>query len=137
LLLVSLIVSAVLGVFQKSWGDAFAGMAWLLEIVNAAVSFGVVTLLFGFIYKWLPEPNLQWRDVATGSVFTAALFTVGKVLIGLYLGHSSTVSSFGAAGSLMLVLMWVYYSSQIFLFGAEFTRAYTQRRGSQRTGIAR
>ncbi len=131
LLLVSLLVSAFLAALQKKWGPWFSEMAWLSEGINSSIAFIVVTALFAFIYKWLPEPRIAWRDVAVGAVVTAALFTVGKFLIGFYLGNSAVASSFGAAGSLMVILLWVYYSSQIFFFGAEFTRVYADHCGSR------
>jgi membrane protein len=91
-------------------------------------SFVVVFVLFASIYKWLPDPPIAWRDVAVGAAVTAALFTLGKFLIGLYLGTSGIASGFGASGSLIVILLWVYYSSQIFFMGAEFTRVYAEHR---------
>ncbi len=114
LLLVSLVASAALVALQKYWGSAFGNMGWLLEALNSMFSFGVVFVLFACIFKWLPDPRVAWRDVVLGAAFTAALFTLGKFLIGLYLGNSQIASGFGAAGSLMMILLWVYYSSQIF-----------------------
>ncbi len=131
LLLISLVASAGLAALQKHWGGWFADMAWLLELLNSLFSFAVVTTLFATIYKWLPDPVIAWRDVVVGAVMTAALFIFGKFLIGLYLGNSDLASNFGAAASLMVVLLWVYYSSQIFFFGAEFTRVYAEYRGSR------
>ncbi len=131
LLLVSLFVSAALAALQKYWAGGLASTGWLLEALNSTFSFVVVSLLFAAIYKWLPEPLIAWRDVAVGAVVTAALFTLGKFLIGVYLGNSDIGSAFGAAGSLIVVLLWVYYSSQIFFFGAELTRAYAEYRGSR------
>lgn len=96
-------------------------MGWLLEALNSAFSFIVVSVMFASIYKWLPDPQLEWRDVAVGAVVTAGLFTLGKFVIGFYLGNSDIASGFGAAGSLIVILLWVYYSSQIFFMGAEFT----------------
>lgn len=121
LLLISLVASAALVAVQKYWGGAFGNMGWLLEAFNSVFSFGVVFVLFACIYKWLPDPRVAWRDVVVGAAFTAALFTLGKLLIGLYLGNSQIASGFGAAGSLMMILLWVYYSSQIFFIGAEIT----------------
>src|SRR5262249_27635475 len=92
--------------------------------------FGFITLLFALIYKILPDVKIAWRDVWIGAAVTALLFTLGKYLISLYLGRSSTTSAFGAAGALVVILLWVYYSSQLFLFGAEFTRVYASKRGS-------
>jgi membrane protein len=99
----------------------------LLDIV---VSFGFVTILFAMIYKFLPDVRIQWKDVWIGAALTSFLFTLGKFLIGLYLGTSGVTSSFGAAGSLITVLLWVYYSALIFFFGAEFTQIYASRYGS-------
>jgi membrane protein len=94
------------------------------------ISFSFITLLFGAIYKILPDRRIEWHDVMIGAVVTALLFTIGKSLIGLYIGSSSMASSYGAAGSLIIVLLWIYYSAQIFLFGAEFTKVYSAHRGS-------
>jgi membrane protein len=131
LLVVSLVVSAVLAAFGKWWGGWFQGWDVLLEILNVAVSFGIFTLLFAMIYKIMPRAMIPWRDVWTGAGVTALLFTVGKMLIGLYLGKSSLASGFGAAGSLVMLLAWVYYSAQIFLLGAEYTWVYANRHGSR------
>jgi membrane protein len=131
LLLVSLAVSAGLAALNRFLTpESVPGGTHLWQGLNALVSFGLITLLFAMIYKILPDVTVAWRDVWTGAAFTALLFTVGKHLIGLYLGQSSTASVFGAAGSLAIILVWVYYSSQILLFGAEFTRVYALRRGS-------
>jgi membrane protein len=131
LLLVSLVVSAALAALQKYWDGSFGLTGWLLEALNSVFSFVVVFVLFASIYKWLPEPRVAWRDVAVGAAVTAALFTLGKFLIGLYLGNSHIAAGFGAAGSLIVILLWVYYSSQIFLMGAEFTHVYAEHRGSR------
>lgn len=130
LLLVSLVASASLVALQKYWSGSFGGMGWLLLVLNSVFSYAVVTLLFASIYKWLPDPRIAWRDAIVGAAVTAALFTLGKFLIGLYLGNSDIASGFGAAGSLILILLWVYYSAQIFFIGAEFTRAYAEYRKS-------
>lgn len=131
MLTVSLVVSAALAALGKWWGGWFANWNILLELLNFAVSFGVFTLLFAMIYKIMPRAFIPWRDVWTGSAVTALLFTVGKVLIGLYLGRSGLASEFGAAGSLVVMAAWVYYSAQIFLFGAEYTWVYANRHGSR------
>ncbi len=131
LLVVSLVVSAMLAAFGKWWGGWFQGWDVFLEILNFVVSFGIFTLLFAMIYKIMPRANIPWRDVWTGAAVTALLFTIGKVLIGLYLGKSSLASGFGAAGSLVVLIAWVYYSAQIFLFGAEYTWVYANRHGSR------
>lgn len=131
LLLVSLVLSSVL----SALGGAFEGLlpvpAPLLQGVELVVSFTVVTLLFAMIYKFLPDVKIAWGDVWVGSVITALLFTVGKLAIGLYLGKSSFGSAYGAAGSLVVLLVWIYYSSQILFFGAEFTKAYANQKGSR------
>lgn len=131
LLLVSLVISAALAA-AHGWLDRRApGWPVLLQALNVAVSFFVTTALFALLFRFLPDVKLKWRDVATGSIVTAVLFTVGKHLIGLYLGQSTTASSYGAAGSVILLLLWVYYSSQILLFGAEFTRIYSAAIGDR------
>jgi membrane protein len=129
LLLTSLVVSAALAAVHTYMGNAFPGVAVLWEAVNVVVSLGVITLLFAMIYKVLPDVKLAWVDVWVGALVTAGLFTVGKFLIGLYLGTSSFASTYGAAGSVIVVLVWVYYSTQIILLGAEFTRAYVEQFG--------
>ncbi|MEM0963573.1 MAG: YihY/virulence factor BrkB family protein [Bacteroidota bacterium] len=132
LLLVSLAVSTALGIA----GDAAAGVAGEgaiglgVRVLNAAVSLGVVAGLFAVLFKVLPDAEIAWRDVAIGAVVTAVLFTVGKGLIGFYLAQADPGSAFGAAGSLALVLVWVYYSALIVLVGAEFTQAWAQQVGS-------
>jgi len=132
LLLVSLAASAAIAALSSLWGSFFMGSEVLLYVVNVVFSLAVVTVLFALIYKLLPRARISWHDVWIGAGVTALLFTVGKFLIGLYIGKSSTVSTFGAAGSLAVVLIWVYYSAQIFLLGAEFTWVYSYRYGSRR-----
>lgn len=134
LLLASLVAGAALVALQKYWGESLGNVGWVLEIFNSLFSFVIVTMLFAFIYKWLPDPRIAWRDVIVGAAFTAALFTLGKFLIGLYIGNSNIAAGFGAAGSLIVILLWVYYSSQIFFMGAEFTHVYAARRGSHSAG---
>lgn len=131
MLTVSLVVSATLAALGKWWGGWFAGWDVVLEVLNFAVSLGIFTLLFAMIYKIMPRAMIPWRYVWTGAAVTALLFTIGKVLIGLYLGKSSLASGFGAAGSFVLLIAWVYYSAQIFLFGAEYTWVYANRHGSR------
>lgn len=131
MLTVSLVVSAALAALGKWWSNWFAGWDVFLEALNFAVSFGIFTLLFAMIYKIMPRAFVPWRDVWTGSAVTALLFTIGKGLIGLYLGKSGLASGFGAAGSLVVLAAWVYYSAQIFLFGAEYTWVYANRHGSR------
>jgi membrane protein len=124
LLLVSLVVSSALTAVGPWLDRLFPGAQVVVQTVSFLVSLGMIALLFGLIYKILPDTSLAWRDVAAGAIVTAVLFNVGKFLISLYLGSSSVASSFGAAGALALLLLWIYYSSQIFLLGAEFTRAW-------------
>jgi membrane protein len=131
LLLVSLIVSAVLAAFG-GWLEArVPGVAVTLPILDVMVSLGMTVVLFAMIYKYIPRETIAWRDVWIGAAVTAFLFAVGKSLIGFYLGRSSFSGAYGAAGSLVVLLMWVYYSAQIFLLGAEFTRAFAYSRGSR------
>ena len=132
LLLVSLVLSAAIVAIGDWWGPLFGRLRWLLEALNFAVSFAVVTALFAMIYKILPRIRIGWKDVWIGAAVTALLFTVGKFLIGLYLGKTGVTSGFGAAGSVVVLLVWVYYSAQIFLLGAEFTSIYAYRFGSLR-----
>jgi membrane protein len=129
LLLVSLVFSAALAALRRAWG--LSDMTLYLEGINVCITFILVTLLFAMIYKVLPNYRIAWRDVWMGAMVTALLFSVGKFLIGFYLGNSAIASSYGAAGSLTLVLFWVYYSAQIFLLGAEFTKFYAYRYGSR------
>ena len=130
LLLVSLVVSAALAAVATWVGGLMPEMTKLLGLANFAVSFLMVTLLFGAIYKILPDRQLRWRDVAVGAAVTALLFTIGKTLIGWYIGGTGIASAYGAAGSLMVVLVWVFYSCQVFLLGAEFTKAWAGLKGS-------
>jgi membrane protein len=131
LLLVSLVVSTGLSAVGTYARGLLPALAPLLSAVNFVVSFAVVTLLFAMIFRFLPDARVAWRDVWVGAVATALLFAAGKSLIGLYLGRSSVSSSYGAAGSLIVVLLWVYYSSQILFFGAEFTKVWAVRYGGK------
>ncbi|HZZ77403.1 MAG TPA: YihY/virulence factor BrkB family protein [Gemmataceae bacterium] len=132
LLLVSLVFSAVLAALAKFVEpSALPGGTYLWQALNWLISFGLITLLFALIYKLLPDTKIDWSDVWVGAAVTALLFDLGKYLIGMYLGRSSWISSYGAAGSLVVILLWVYYSSQIFLFGAEFTYVYAHHEGKQ------
>ena len=131
LLVVSLVVSAALAALGQWWGSWLQGWDVLLEILNFTVSFSIFTVLFAMIYKIMPRARISWRDVWTGAAVTALLFTVGKVAVGMYLGKSSLASGFGAAGSLVLLIAWVYYSAQIFLLGAEYTWVFANRHGSR------
>jgi membrane protein len=129
LLLASLLLSAALDAVSDYFFTDEASVG--LRILNFVVSFAVITLLFAVIYKVLPDVRIAWRDVWIGAIVTALLFNIGKYLIGVYLARSTTASVFGAAGSLILVLLWIYYSSQILFFGAEFTQVYANRFGTR------
>jgi membrane protein len=137
LLLVSLVISAALTAFGNQVNAAIPFGKIILTAINLVVSFGLISVLFAAIYKILPDRPLAWRNVILGAVVTTLLFTVGKALIAFYIGSNATVSSYGAAGALIAVLLWVYYSAQIFLLGAEFTKAYANRRNpnSNRSGV--
>jgi len=130
LLLVSLVVSAALALLEKYWGGLWQDLAPVISPVSFVFSFLVITSLFATIFKLLPSVKIGWRDVWVGAVGTAALFMLGKNMIGLYLGSSGVASSYGAAGSVVALLLWVYYSAQIFYFGAGFTRQYAIWYGS-------
>ena len=132
LLMVSLVLSAALAAASKWWGPIVGSPAVLLEVVNFVVSFALITVLFAMIYKVMPRVHVAWHDVWIGAGVTALLFTIGKLLIGLYIGNSGIASGFGAAASLVVMLVWVYYSAQIFLVGAEFTWVYAHELGSRR-----
>jgi membrane protein len=131
LLLVSLVVSATLAVLSTYINAYIPFGQLILSALNFVISFMLTSVLFAAIYKILPDTPLAWRDVMVGAVATAFLFEVGKSLIGLYIGSSAVVSSYGAAGGLIVLLLWIYYSAQIFLLGAEFTKTYARRDGSQ------
>ena len=128
LLIVLLVISTVLSVLSDYINTYLPYGYLILRTLAYLVSLGLTVLLFGAIYKILPDRDIAWHDVLIGSVVTALLLAVGKYLIGLYLAHSTTASAYGAAGSLIIVLLWIYYSAQIFLFGAEFTKAYAANR---------
>lgn len=130
LLMVSLVFSAAMAALGKWWGGAFGDWEVLAQLLNVVLSFVLSTAVFAMIYKMMPRVKVQWPDVWLGAAVTSLLFTVGKFLIGLYIGRSGVASGFGAAGSLVIVLIWVYYSAQIFLLGAEFTWAYANTHGS-------
>ena len=131
LLLVSLVISAGLSAVNETIGNAIPVSEILLQIVNLIISIGVITVLFALIFKFLPDAEIAWRDVWLGAFVTALLFSLGKFVIGLYLGNSAVASSFGAAGSLVVLLIWIYYSAQILFFGAEFTQVYANKFGSK------
>lgn len=131
LLLVSLILSSALAAFGKWFGGLLPLPEAVLQLMNFALSFLVVTGLFALIFKVLPDAKVAWRDVWIGAALTSALFTIGKFALGVYLGKSNVASAYGATGSLVLVLLWVYYSAQILLYGAEFTQVYANRVGER------
>jgi membrane protein len=128
LLLVSLVVSTVLAAIGKFFGGLLPVPSPVVALLNFFLSYLGVAVLFGLIFRLVPEAKVRWRNVWLGALVTALFFSVGKTLIGLYLGKSSVGSAYGAAGSVIVVIVWVYYSAQIFFFGAEFTHAYTERR---------
>jgi membrane protein len=130
LLLVSLAASAWLVAFGKLFSQLLPLPVAVLETANAVLSFVIITFMFALIYKLLPDVKVPWRSVWIGAAVTALLFTVGKSLIGLYLGRSTVASVYGAAGSLIVILLWVYYSAQVVFFGAEFTKVYSRRSGA-------
>jgi membrane protein len=130
LLLVSLAVSAALAALGKFFFWVLPTPAYLIETANAVFSWAVITLLFAMMFKLLPDVTIEWSHVWIGAGVTALLFTIGKSLIGLYLGRSTAASAYGAAGSLVIVLIWIYYSAQVLFFGAEFTKVYARRSGN-------
>jgi membrane protein len=131
LLLVSLVISAALASFNSVLDRLPDSLHWLSQGINFLVSLGVITLLFALMFKVLPDVHMAWRDVWLGAAITAILFMIGKFAIGLYLGHSTMASSYGVAGSFVVLLVWVYYSSQVFFFGAELTQVYANKFGSR------
>ncbi|WP_062113356.1 YihY/virulence factor BrkB family protein [Collimonas pratensis] len=130
LLLTSLVVSAALALLAKYLGGTWVSVTTIFSPLSQLFAFAVIASLFASIYKMLPQTKLPWRDVWIGSIGTAALFVLGKYLIGIYLGNSGVASSYGAAGSVIALLLWIYYSAQIFFFGAQFTRQYALFFGS-------
>jgi membrane protein len=133
LLMVSLAVSAALTAFGDQINAVLPFGKVILSVVNFIVSLVLLSVLFAAIYKILPDRHLEWRDVIVGALATAVLFTVGKSLIGWYIGSSAVASSYGAAGALIILLLWVYYSAEIFLLGAEFTKVYANKHGSKQS----
>jgi membrane protein len=128
LLLVSLVLSAALTAFGQYLNGVFPGLPLILRILHLALAFGLMSVLFAMIFKILPDTLVAWQDVWLGAMVTALLFSIGKYLIGLYIGSSNVASTYGAAGALVIILVWIYYSAQILLFGAEFTKACADRR---------
>lgn len=129
LLMVSLLLSALLSGLGKFLSDLLPMSSMVMQAINFGISFGVTTVLFALIFKVLPDAYVRWRDVWVGAAVTALLFSLGRFLIGLYLGRASVSSAYGAAGSLVVVLLWVYYSAQILFLGAEFTQVYAKKFG--------
>lgn len=131
MLLISLAISAALSALGKYAGEVLPMPVFVLELLNFIVSFVIITLLFALMYKFIPDAEIRWNDVWIGAAVTALLFTIGKFLIGLYLGRSAIGTAYGAAGSLVVILVWIYYSAQILFFGAELTQVYTNKYGSR------
>ena len=131
LLLVSLLLSTALSVLGNYFTDVLPGAEFIWQIVNVLVSFAIITLLFALIFKYLPDAKVAWGDVWVGAAVTSLLFVVGKFLISWYLSRGGVASTYGAAGSLVVLLLWVYYSAQILFFGAEFTQVYAKEEGSR------
>jgi len=133
ILMISLVVSAGLAALSTFTNQLFPVLASLWRLLNLGISLGTFTFLFALIYKYIPDIKITWRDVLIGAAFTSVLFSIGKELLGLYLGNGAFGSTYGAAGSLVTMLAWIYYSVQIMLFGAEFTQVYTRKYGSHRS----
>lgn len=131
LLLVSLVVSAGLAAAGKWFAGSMPGGEQLWHVINFVISFVVIALMFTLMFKYLPDVKIAWRDVWLGGVITAAFFTIGKFALGMYLGRSGVSSAYGAVGSLVVLLLWIYYSAQILFFGAEFTQVYANRFGKK------
>jgi len=131
LLLVSMVIGALLNGMQTILSDRLGGIPIVWRILNLLISFGIATLLFAMIYRYLPDVRIAWADVLTGAVITSLLFSVGKFLIGFYLGKVAMGSAYGAAGSFVILLIWIYYSALICFFGAEFTHVYARTFGSR------
>jgi membrane protein len=136
LLLVSMVVSTALTALNKYFAGMVPDLHILWQILNVVVSFGVITVLFAMIFKVLPDVKIAWKDVWIGAAITSLLFTLGKFGLGMYLGKSTVASPYGAAGSLVIILLWVYYSAQILFFGAEFTQVYACRFGGKMEPVA-
>ncbi len=131
LLLVSLLLTAAAGIMGQFLQHHFPAAEIIMPTIGFIISFGIVTVLFAMLFKFLPDVKIPWRDVWIGAAITAGLFVIGKLGLGLYLGKATTASAYGAAGSLVILLLWVYYSAQILFFGAEFTQVYSSYYGSR------
>jgi membrane protein len=137
LLLSSLLISAAIGLGEHYFTEMMpAGTAVISEVINIVASLAAITVFFGLIFKFIPDVPIKWHDVITGAIFTAVLFTIGRMLLAFYLATAGVGSTYGAAGSLVALVVWVYYSAQIFFFGAVFTRVYADSRTSQKTRSA-
>ena len=137
LLLSSLLISAAIGLGEHYFTEMMpAGTAVVSEVINIVASLAAITVFFGLIFKFIPDVPIKWHDVITGAIFTAVLFTIGRMLLAFYLATAGVGSTYGAAGSLVALVVWVYYSAQIFFFGAVFTRVYADSRTSQKTRSA-
>ena len=132
LLMVSLVISAGVAALSRWWDPLFRGWETVAYTIDLALSLALSAAVFAMIYKWMPRVRVDWRDVWIGAAFTSLLFIAGKSLIGVYIGRTGISAGFGAAASLVVVLLWVYYSAQVFLFGAEFTWAYSHKFGSRK-----
>ncbi len=130
LLLVSLIISSMITIAVSYFRNLLEGLDFLWQLINFSTGLLVTTLIFAMIYRYVPDVRVSWKDVIIGSAFTALLFTIGQFLLGLYLARGTFSSTYGAAGSFLVILLWVYYSAQILLLGAEFTQVYARRYGS-------
>lgn len=131
LLLISLVINGVIASLDQYLIGIMPALQILGHLITTLISLGVSTLLFAIIFKYMPDATIEWRDVMIGAFVTAILFTIGRFALGLYLGNVSTVSTYGAAGSFVIILLWVYYSAQILMFGAEFTQVYARRYGTR------
>jgi membrane protein len=131
LLLISMVISSVLAAMSNIVMGLMPGWGVITQIINFIISLVVITVLFALIFKYVPDAKIAWADIWSGAALTALLFTIGKALIGFYIGYSSLSSTYGAAASLVVILLWVYYSAQILFFGAEFTQVYANTYGSR------
>jgi membrane protein len=131
LLLVSLLLTTAIAAVGKFFGSLIGDMGWVLQAINMIVSFGLITLLFALMFKYVPDAEISWKDVWVGAAVTSLLFAIGKFALGLYLGHSSLASTYKAAGALIITLLWVYYTAQILFFGAEITQKYAKMAGRE------
>ncbi|MCA9916196.1 MAG: YihY/virulence factor BrkB family protein, partial [Anaerolineae bacterium] len=130
LLIVSLVISTMIPIVSAYFLNPLPGTETLVQIINILISFGVITLLFALIYRYLPHVEIEWRDVWVGAAVTSVLFSIGQIILSIYLSNSTLLSPYGAAGAFVVILLWIYYSAQIVLFGAEFTQVYARRYGS-------